>query len=73
MHPVGIKVIWAPPEISDLEIPEGHEVYWDHEGNLFDYVRLLVPQETLGTLTVTFTRENGRLIALSSVLNDNHL
>ena len=68
----GIEVIWELSEVSYLEVPEGCEVLHGYEGNVLDYVRLRVPQETLGTLTVTFTREDGRLIAVSSVLNDNH-
>ena len=71
-RPNGFESIWAPHEIYYFDIPEGHEVLLSYEGNVLDYVRLRVPQETLGTLTVTFTREDGRLIAVSSILNDNH-
>ena len=59
-------------KVSYIEVPEGYEVFHGYEGNALAYVRLRVPQETLGTLTVTFTREDGRLIAVSSVINDNH-
>ena len=73
IHPiVGREVIWAPREAIYLEIPESHEVLRDYEGSVLYYVRIRVPQETLGTITVTFTREDGRLIAVSSVHNDNH-